>query len=60
MLQSISAAQLCLKHNQVDPELLKQVFERLVKQIQFHMRMDFDGEHDVLPEKRIAAKAGQA
>ena len=32
-LESISAAQLCRKHNQVDPGLLKQVFERLVHQI---------------------------
>jgi IS4 transposase len=32
-LESISAAQLCRKHNQVDPSLLKEVFERLVHQI---------------------------
>ncbi|MDQ8738388.1 IS4 family transposase [Paenibacillus sp. LHD-38] len=32
-LESISAAQLCRKHNQVDPDLLQLVFERLVKQI---------------------------
>ncbi|WP_270166691.1 IS4 family transposase [Paenibacillus sp. SYP-B4298] len=32
-LKSISAAQLSRKHNQVDPELLQQLFERLVKRI---------------------------
>ncbi|REE77733.1 uncharacterized protein DUF4372 [Paenibacillus taihuensis] len=32
-LSSISASQLSRKHNQVDSELLKQVFERLVKQM---------------------------
>lgn len=32
-LTSISAAQLSRKHNQVDPDLLQQVFERLVKRI---------------------------
>ncbi|CAM3124095.1 IS4 family transposase [Paenibacillus sediminis] len=32
-LKSISAAQLSRKHNQVDPDLLQQLFERLVKRI---------------------------
>lgn len=32
-LPSISAAQLCRKHNQVDPALLEQVFNQLVKRI---------------------------
>lgn len=33
LLESIRAAQLCRKHNQVDPDLLQLVFERLVTQI---------------------------
>lgn len=32
-LESISPAKLCRKHNQVDPDLLQQVFERLAMQI---------------------------
>ncbi|SEK10935.1 hypothetical protein SAMN04488600_11920 [Paenibacillus polymyxa] len=32
-LESISPAQLCRKHNQVDQDLLQQVFERLAMQI---------------------------